>query len=176
MPTLAEFKANFQSGARPTLYNVTLNFPAVVAGGDASRKFQFTCKVASIPGTTSGRIDVPYMGRKVKLAGDRDFADLQITVINDIDWVVRTAFERWMQMINGHAENVGATRLSDYSVDMLLEQLGRDGNTIASYQFVGVFPTDVEAIGLSYEQIDTIEEFGVTLAYQWWTREEAGIV
>jgi hypothetical protein len=176
MPTLAEFKANFASGARPTLYQVTLNFPAAVASGDASRKFQFTCKAASLPGQQSGTILVPYMGRKIKLAGDREFADMQVTVINDSDWVVRTAFERWMQMINGHAENVGATRLADYSVDMLLEQLDRSGAVIATYTLIGAFPTVVDPIGLSYEAVDQVEEFGVTLSYQWWTRAEAGVV
>lgn len=174
--SLAEFKANFAAGARPTLYKVTLNFPAAVASGDASRKFQFTCKAASLPGQQSGTILVPYMGRKVKLAGDREFNDYQVTVINDSDWVVRTAFERWMQMINGHAENVGATRLADYSVDMLLEQLDRAGEVIATYTLIGAFPVVVDPIGLSYEAVDQVEEFGVTLAYQWWTRSEAGIV
>jgi hypothetical protein len=176
MATLAEFKANFASGARPTLYQVTLNFPAAVASGDASRKFQFTCKAASLPGQEHGLITAPYMGRQIKLAGDRTFSDFNVTVLNDTDWLVRTAFERWMQLINGHAENVGATRLSDYSVDMMVEQLGRDGNTIASYTLVGAFPGSVDPIALGYDSVDQIEEFGVTLHYQWWTRIEAGII
>lgn len=176
MASLSEFRANFASGARPTLYQVTLNFPASVASGDAARKFQFTCKAASIPGMQSGTVLVPYMGRKIKLAGDREVQDMQMTVINDTDWIVRTAFERWMQMINGQSENVGATRLADYSVDMLLEQLDRAGNPIATYTLVGAFPVVVDPIGLSYEAVDQIEEFGVTLAYQWFTRAESGIV
>lgn len=174
--SLAQFKANFQAGARPTLYKATLNFPALVAGQDAARSFQFMCKGASIPGQQHGTILVPYMGRKIKLAGDREFQDMQLTIINDIDWLLRTAFERWMQMINGHAENVGAIRLADYSVDMLLEQVGRDGNTIATYTLIGAFPAVVDPIALDYEAVDQIEMFGVTMSYQWWTRADAGIV
>lgn len=176
MASLAEFRANFASGARPTLYQVTLNFPAAVATGDASRKLQFTCKGASIPGQQHGTILVPFMGRKVKLAGDRDVQDMQLTILNDTDWVVRTAFERWMQMINGQSENVGATRLADYSVDMLVEQLDRAGTVIASYTLVGAFPSVVDPIQLSYEAVDVVEEFSVTVSYQWWTRESSGIV
>jgi hypothetical protein len=36
------------------------------------------------------------------------------------------------------------------------------------YKMVGCFPTDVAAIDLDWSMGDQIEEFGVTLAYQWW--------
>lgn len=174
--SLAQFKAAFAGGARPTLYNVTCAFPLLVAGADASRKLQFTCKGLEFPGISQGVIDVPHMGRTMKLAGDRVFNPINMTVINDTDWTVRTAFERWMNMINGARENVGATRLSEYAVDMLIEQMDRQGKVITSYTIVGAFPVDVSSIQLGFDMIDQIEEFTVTIDMQWWERSSAGII
>jgi hypothetical protein len=174
--SLAEFKSTFQGGARPTLYKVTCAFPAGVADAAASTKLQFTCKAFEIPGVSTGLIEVPHMGRMLKLAGDRVFNPVQMTIINDVDWSVRTAFERWSNLINGARENVGATRLGDYAVDMLVEQLNRQGEVITGYTFIGVFPEDVSPIQLGFDMIDTVEEFTVSLQYQWWERGSVGIV
>jgi len=174
--TLAEFKASFQGGARPTLYKVTCAFPAGVADAAASTKLQFTCKGFEIPGVSTGLIEVPHMGRMLKLAGDRTFQPVTMTIVNDVDWAVRTAFERWANLINGARENVGATRLGDYAIDMLVEQMDRQGNVITGYTFISVFPTDVSPIQLGFDMIDAIEEFTVTLEYQNWERVAAGII
>ena len=42
------------------------------------------------------------------------------------------------------------------------------------YRFYGVFPTNVSAIELSYDQPDTIEEFTVDLQVQWWDALDKG--
>jgi hypothetical protein len=80
-----------------------------------------------------------------------------------------------MNLINGHAENIGATRATQYQTDFTVEQFDRNGLSLAKYDFVGGFPTDLSTIDLGYEQIDTIQEYTVTMEYQWWTRGDAGI-
>ena len=37
------------------------------------------------------------------------------------------------------------------------------------YKFIGTFPTDIAAIDLDWGSNDAIEDFSVTLAYQYWT-------
>jgi len=39
-----------------------------------------------------------------------------------------------------------------------------------------VFPTDVSPIDVDWGSNDTIEEFTVTLSYQWWESVETGVV
>lgn len=171
MASLAEFRGQFEGGARPSLYNVSLVFPLGVAGADVTQKMSFTCKGAQLPGISLTPIEVPYMGRTVKIAGDRQFQPITFTVINDTDWKVRNAFERWFNLINQHSENVGAVRPSEYQVDMVVEQIGRDGEIIASYTLVGSFPSDLSPIELGFDQIDVLEEFTVTVEYSYWTRD-----
>ena len=44
----------------------------------------------------------------------------------------------------------------------------KGGNIIKAYNFIGAFPVDLSPIDLDWGSNDAIEEFSVTLAYQWW--------
>jgi hypothetical protein len=166
-------------GARPNLFEVSMPFPAFSAPGNAQQKLTFMCKTAQLPGSTLGVVPVQYFGRELKFVGNRTFQDWTITIINDEDFVVRNAFERWMNGINGHATNIrnqAALTQSAYSSDAQVVQFGKAGDTLKKYKFVGVFPTDVSPIDVDWGSNDTIEEFTVTLSYQWWEAAETGVL
>ena len=69
--------------------------------------------------------------------------------------------------INNHKANTGLTNPTDYQADLLVEQLDRDESVIKTYNFRGCFPVNI-AIELNYETVDTIEEFTVEFAIQYW--------
>ena len=93
---------------------------------------------------------------------------MEITIINDTDFKIRNAFERWMNAINQHRNNTGLTNPVDYQADMQVAQLNKAGEEVKVYNFRGTFPTAVSAIDLSYESTDAIEEFTVELQVQYW--------
>ena len=86
-------------GARPTLFQVNITNPANAA---ADLKSPFLIRASQVPASTLGFIEVPYFGRKVKIAGDRTFAEWNVTVINDEDFLIRNSMEEWMNTINSH--------------------------------------------------------------------------
>lgn len=169
-------------GARPSLFQVQVNFPIALElpanptpGGqaDAERKLTFMCKAASIPASTIAPIEVPYWGRKMKVAGNRTFPEWSITIINDEDFSVRHAFEEWMQAINLHSDNLrgngASSSPSTYKGDAIVRQFAKDEETpIRKYRFQGCWPSEVSAIELDWDTTDTIEEFTVTLQYDLW--------
>jgi hypothetical protein len=166
-------------GARPNLFEVSMPFPVFSAPGNAQTKLTYMCKTAQIPGSTLGVVPVQYFGRELKFVGNRTFTDWTITIINDEDFVIRNAFERWMAGINSHNLNVrnpAALAPLGYSVDGDVTQFGKNGNTLKKYKFIGLFPTDLTAIDVDWGSNDTIEEFTVTLAFQWWEALEYGVV
>ena len=183
--TLDSFKGRMiGGGARPNLFECELYFPEAAIPLDTSRsqltdRARFLVKAANLPASNVAAINIPFRGRNLKVAGDRTFDIWTITVINDVDFGIRTAFERWMNLINKHEDNAGITNPTTYQRDMFVRQLGRSGisgNTPSSdtqvpvlkqYRFYGTFPTNVSAIDLSYDQSDTIEEFTVDLQVQW---------
>jgi hypothetical protein len=161
-------------GARPNLFEVSLTFPEF-AGVGASTPFTFMCKQASIPASTIGTVEVQYFGRTLKYAGNRSFADLSVTIINDEDFVIRTAFQQWLNGINSHAANLQSSPAAlglGYRRDARVTQFAKNGKALKSYNFIGVFPTELSDIALDWGSNDSIEEYTVNLAYQWWEADD----
>jgi hypothetical protein len=165
-----DFKAKIRGGgARPNLFQATLNFPAYAGGSEVTEVASFLCEAAQLPGSTLGSIVVPFRGRQLKMAGDRTFEAWSATIINDTDFKIRNAMERWMSGIGGHSENVGLTNPIDYEADLRIAQLDRNGSKIKEYIFNGAHPTDLSPIDVAYATTDDIERFTVTFQYQYWT-------
>lgn len=170
---VAEFRSNMiGDGARPNLFQVTLTFPTVAANGvAASQKTSFMAKTAQLPGSTVNSFPIYYFGRELKFAGNRSFADWTLQIINDEDFVIRDSMESWMNAINSHASNVrngNAVNPLGYTTDATVTQYGKAGEALKTYKFVGLFPVDLAPIDLDWSSNDSIEEYGVTFAYQWW--------
>lgn len=150
--------------ARQNLFEVTLRNPADSSGDS---RLRFMAQSAQLPSSDLGIIEVPYFGRRIKLAGDRVFAPWQITVINDEDFLIRNAMEQWSHQINAMQRNV--RDLANYKSEGTVTQFAKDGQRIREYNFTGVFPTEVSAIELDWGATDTYETFTVTFQYDWWT-------
>lgn len=161
-------------GARPNLFEVTLAFPEF-AGAAATTPFTFMCKTASIPASTIGSVEVAYFGRTLKFAGNRTFGDFNITVINDEDFIVRTAFQKWLSNINSHAGNLQSAPAAlglGYTRDAVVTQYSKNGKALKKYKFIGMYPTELSEIALDWSANDQIEEYTVNLAYQWWEADD----
>ena len=162
-----DFKSKLRGGgARPNLFKATVNFPGY-AGGDVELT-SFLCKAAQLPASVMNVIEVPFRGRQLKIAGDRTFETWTATILNDTDFTIRNSMERWMNGINSHQANTGLTNPVDYQADLIVEQLDRDETVLKTYNFRGAFPINVGAIDLNYETVDTVEEFTVEFAVQYW--------
>lgn len=191
---VSTFLSNIGQGVKPNMFKVEIVFPSGLnKGSDDADLSSMMCKSAALPGSNLGVIEVPFRGRTLKIAGDRTFDVWTITVINDVDFSIRTAFEKWMNAINKHDDNSGLINPAQYQTDAIVKQYGRSSLASAAsgpanpvltgpgdqipvlkaYRFYGVFPTSVSAIDLSYDSTDTIEEFTVDLQVQWWDALDA---
>ena len=166
MATLDEFKANLiGGGARANQFRVTFNTPGAIATGLDVRKASFLIKAAALPGQTIAEIAVPFRGRNLYIAGDREFETWETTVINDTDFNIRNAMERWLNAINDTVTNTGLSNVADYTADLTVEQLDRDDTVLKSYILRSCFPQSTAAIDLSFDTANAIEEFTVTWRY-----------
>jgi hypothetical protein len=162
-----DFKAKLRGGgARSNLFKATINFPAY-AGGDVELT-SFLCEAAQLPGSTMGIIEIPFRGRILQIAGDRTIDTWSPTFINDTEFAVRNAMERWMNGINAHSANTGLTSPTDYEADLIVEQLDRDTTVLKTYNFRGCFPTSVAPIDVSYGSNDEISRTSVDFQVQYW--------
>ena len=187
--TLSQFKSKLiGGGTRPNLFEVSIpTFPSAISeawsAGDDSENgiFKFLCKATALPASNLGSIEIPFRGRTLKVAGDRTFDDWTVTIINDEDFKLRTAFERWSNVMSRLDDATGVTNPTSYMTDGYVQQLGRGGqvgaasndggesSVLRSYKFFDVFPITVGEIALSYDTTDQLEEFDVTFRYQYFT-------
>ena len=170
--TISDFKSKLSGGgARPNLFEVELAFPTAAKPANQTEvleKARFLVKAAALPASTIASVDVPFRGRILKVAGDRTFETWTITVINDVDFSIRSAFEKWMNVINRMNDATGVTDPGAYYKDAKVKQLDRNGGVLRTYKFWDIFPTNISTIDLSYETTDTIQEFTVEMQVHWW--------
>ena len=167
---ISDFKSKLTGGgARPNLFEVELGFPnAVAIENDVLQKARFLVKAAALPASTVAPIEVPFRGRILKIAGDRTFETWTITVLNDVDFVIRSAFEKWMNVINKLDDATGLQNPDEYQKDAMVHQLDRDGGILRTYKFWDIWPTNISTIDLNYETTDTLEEFTVEMQVHYW--------
>jgi len=168
MPNIDEFKASLLGGgARANQFRVTISEPTGIGVGLDIRKTSFLVSAASIPAMNIPNIAIPFRGRSIYIAGDRDFPDAWTTTFyNDTDFMIRNAMERWSNGINDLATGKGAVNPSDYQSDLMVEHLDRDDTVLKSYIFRSAWPEGVTEIALSSEASTAIETFDVTWRYQ----------
>ena len=168
MANIDDFKANLLGGgARANQFRVTITPPTGISIGLDVRRTSFLVKGSTLPALTLGEIAVPFRGRSIFIAGDRTAPDTwSTTFLNDTDFMIRTAMERWSNGINDLANNTGVVAPADYQTDLTVEQMDRDDTVLKSYIFRSAWPTGITAIALATDANDAIEEFEVTWRYQ----------
>ncbi len=174
MSQISQFKAQMiNGGARPNQFMVQIQFPTIVpmgtSGGQAGQKLQFLAKSASLPSSTVADVAVSFRGRPVHFAGERDFQPWSIEVYNDNDFIVRNAFESWVDTIQNSESTNGTQNPNLYQVDMQVLQMDRNDRVVKEYTFKDAWPQEVGMIGLDWEANNQIEIFPVTFQYNYWT-------
>ena len=168
MANINDFKARLKGGgARANQFKVTLPFPGFAAVGGETADMAFLCQAASIPGSTVADVAVPFRGRSLYVAGDRTFATWSTTVINDTDFKIYRACERWLNGINNMTDNEGLTNPTDYQVDAFVDSLDRNGTLLKSWTFRGLFPITLPGFSFVSAAQTAVAEFDVTWQYQY---------
>ena len=166
---ITDFKSKLSGGgARSNLFEVVISFPsAAPADTNVLDKSRFLIKTAALPASTITPLPVAFRGRVLQVAGDRTFETWSITILNDTDFIIRSAFENWMNTINRVSDNTGVTDTTEYTADAFVYQLDRDGSTLRAYRFYDLFPTSITSIPLSSDT-EGIQEFTVEMQVLYW--------
>ena len=115
MALIDDFKANLiGGGARANLFRVTITPRSGIAIGLDVRRGSFLVRASNLPAQTLAEIAIPFRGRQIYIAGDRAFAaPWSVTFLNDTDFMIRNAMERWSNGINDLADGTGVIAPSD---------------------------------------------------------------
>ena len=181
---IQEFRSRMTGGgARSNLFEVEITFPdgIGISESSVSDKVPFLVKAAEIPASNLGNIPVPYRGRVLPIAGDRTFDPWTVTIINDTDFLIRDAMEKWSNSINDIQTAQGTINPEVYQKSARVFQKSREGNgpsdtekDLRIYKFEGIYPNVVSSIALDFGATDQIEEFQVTFNYLFYEVQTAG--
>jgi hypothetical protein len=181
---ISEFKSNLKGGgAKSSLFSVELNYPTGVATPLVNS--QFLVSAANFPASTVATYDVFYHGKAMKVASDRTYEGWETTIINDEDFGIRSALEKWSELLSNHELNTRSSSFSttgsklegqnaDYKQDISVTQFSKDGTKeLQKYKFVGAFPIAISTIPLSWDA-GAIETFTCSWAYDCWENQAVG--
>ena len=178
MANINTFKSKLKGGgARANQFEVRMNFPSWAGNSSVSEEMTFLCTSTTTPASSVGEVPVQFRGRTLYLAGDRSFETWSTTVINDTDFKIYRACERWLNGMNDLKFNTSSHLTpGEYMTDCKIKHLDRNGVPLKTWFFKGVFPTALPGIALDYGTNDAIETFDVTWRYQWSTTDSGGVV
>ena len=161
------FRQKLNGGSKANLFRIEIEPETLVDGVDLSN-LSILCKSGAIPAFTLGIIEVPFRGRRIKIPGDRTYADWTATFVNDDSQNIRKSFDNWMKnIIDVDGENSLRDSTESYRCKITVNQLRPDGTVSRVYELYDAFPTDVSAIDLSYDTTDAVQEFTVTFQYHY---------
>lgn len=166
--TLDGFKAGIADYARPNRFYVTIQ--GNQGGASWNETLSFLVKECQLPGRTIGEIEVKWQGMTSKISGDPTFEDLTMTMNNSYDWDGRKYLEQWMEgnVLIGEDGTNTRTAPAEYKAEIQIEQLGRDGETLATYMCKGCILKSIDSLQLSQDSNDTIEELSLTFSIDMW--------
>lgn len=166
---LAELKSALGAGGRPNKYRVNFSVPGTVPTTSNLQNANVLCKATQFPGMTLGQIEVFNQGRKMMLPGDTTYENVwTITFYNTEDHALRKDMISWLRSADHFQNNSHSGNPDSIMGEMSVEQLDSAGNPTAKYTFHNVFVSEVAALEVGDDQLDTVQEFDVTFTFSDW--------
>ena len=170
-----------------TLYQVTFSFGKSrtwlegdepgknrTQGTDFKRKMSLLCTQAEIPGTsfTTDLAVGHHQGIQESFPNLRNFPPLNLTFYCDVDMVILEVLERWMSFINpvkNKRDYAAFSRfeypedykeilhVTKFERDAFSEKEGSYRSSMAQYEFVNIWPTDLTSMRVAYGEPNVLQ-------------------
>ena len=128
------------------------------------RDISILCSKATLPGRTISTFDADMHVQQNKYP--QTFIDEEVSMTFRLtnDYYIKNMFETWMSGIfDTESYRVGFK--SDYSVDVVIQQLNQKNIPVYGVRMEKCFPTNLSAVELDNAANDTMQEVTVTWAY-----------
>jgi len=166
---LAELKSAIGAGARASKYRINFSIPSTVPNTSNLQDADALCKATQFPGMTIGQIEVWGQGRKLILPGDTAYENSwTVSFYLTEDHGLRKDMISWMKSADHFQNNQHSGSPSEVMGELSVEQLDSAGNPTAKYTFHNVFVSEVGAVEISDETVDTVSEFDTTFTFTDW--------
>jgi len=165
--SISLFKDNFNGGTRSNRFVVNPIWPQGVSVSSDDSTFKIVS--ASLPVVQINSISVPYRGRLINFAGDRQYSPWVVGVYDDGNaqnlW---SAFQKWKELIDGHYTHKvtgNNYNYSRYQTTWEVRHLDVNGeDTLRRISLYKCWPSVVGEINLNMGESNFVA-FSVTLTF-----------
>jgi hypothetical protein len=165
--SIIDFKNNFNGGTRAHRFIVYPSWPSGISVPITDAQFKIVS--ASLPMATVNSISIPYRGRLINFAGDRQYSPWVVGVYDDGNSQnIWTALQRWKEALDGHWTHRVAN--NDFAYRTLqttwrIDQLDVNANQVLRRIFLyKCWPSVIGEIGLNMGENDFVS-FSATLTF-----------
>ena len=185
--TTLDIRDTLARASLDTLYQVTFSFGKSrewlenrepgknrTQGTDFKRKMSLLCTQAEIPGTsfTTDLAVGHHQGIQESFPNLRNFPPLNLTFYCDADMVILEVLERWMSFINpvkNKRDYAAFSRfeypedykeilhVTKFERDTFSEKKGSYQSSMAQYEFVNIWPTDLTSMRVAYGEPNVLQ-------------------
>lgn len=166
--SIQRFKESFNGGTRANRFEVISSFPNSVKTPNPNEKYKIYA--SSLPRAELGTIQVPYRGRLLNFAGDRNYSAWAVSVYDDNnDDTLWKSFQIWKEKMDGHLSHT--VHASDFSYKNLqtnwtIKQLDLNGAPIRTFVLYKCWPEQVGQLNFDMASSNQ-SQFSVTLAFDY---------
>ena len=171
---ISNLRSKIGTIARPNNFLVSISCAKILTTS-IDGTFQFRCERAELPGRTIATSDNTGSGPSIKLGYDMTYNDIQLSVICATTMEERKFFESWMDFIikpfGAGSQSGTIGYYSDYALGnkLTVSQLNDFGTAILTYECMDVYPIALTPMNATWDEVNTYQRFGVTLAYRYHT-------
>lgn len=166
LTNIANYRNVIRDISRPYLFMIRIPFL-----GDDYTVTAFA-RSSQLPAYQLETVNVPFQSQNLRLAGPANFEGTwTVNFLADEAHSIRKRFLQWMQTAYNPATLTHGHPF-EYKVDNVqIHQLGRTGNTVAYYNLVGAYVSQVGTIDVSHDSSTEPEKFDVTFTYDYWVMD-----
>lgn len=163
MSSIDSFISGFKNPAKTNLYKLVIRSeggaPTVPSGLD------IRAKGTMLPSADINVMEIPYKGRKIKIPGERTFAEWTVTVMETAGMEIRKALETWISTMDSEDQiRRNTAALSTIEVTLLQPD---NSSTSMKYELIGAFPSSIASVDLSFDEQTAPLEYQVTFQYSY---------
>lgn len=131
--------------------------------GEVSNDITLMVQSCTLPEVSTPVVELPYGNSKAKVAGQVEYADGNIVIMDAIKIDIERQLIEWQNQV--YDPKTGKMGWVDqYKRDVIVTQYGPDGTFERKWQFIGAWPSSINYGELSGESSDK-KNITITLSY-----------
>lgn len=149
---------------RGNRYKITISPPGALSKYNSSIKMICdNCNTIDLPGTDISTYEFASKGAPILMPYQRSYNPVVAGFYVDSGGLVRQFFEDWIDLI-WDPENFNMNYLSEYGVNIIIESLNAQNETILTYNLNHAWPLKIDNIPVSYADSE-VQKCTITFAY-----------